>query len=53
MPDQNRERWQELCLLAANEEDPIKVVKLVGEINLLLAKKLDYLASKAVEKAET
>jgi hypothetical protein len=53
MPDENLERWQELCLLAADEENPAKLVKLVGEINLLLAKTLDYLAFKAVEKAET
>jgi hypothetical protein len=53
MPDQNLERWQELCRLATNEEDPIKLAKLVAEINLVLAKRLDYLASKAGEKPQT
>jgi hypothetical protein len=45
MSDEDLQRWQELCRLAAAEEDPVKLVKLVGEINLLLAKKLDYLAA--------
>jgi hypothetical protein len=53
MPDQDRERWLELCRLAANEEDPIKLAKLVAEINLLLAKKLDHLAAKAAKDLET
>jgi hypothetical protein len=49
MQDQTRERWQELCRLAANEEDPINLAKLLAEMNLLLAKRLDYLAGRAAE----
>lgn len=53
MPDENLERWRELCRLAADEQDPIKLLKLVAEINLLLAKKLDYLAANSPPKSET
>jgi len=53
MSDQDLKRWQEICRLAADEEDPVKLVKLIGEINLLLAKKLDHLATNAAEKPET
>ena len=52
MSDPNLERWQELCRLAANEQDPNRLVKLMAEINLLLAKRLDHLAAKAAEKPE-
>jgi hypothetical protein len=40
---QNRERWMQLAELAANEQDPDKLMKLVDEINLLLAQKQDRL----------
>ena len=53
MQDQTRERWHELCQLAANGEDPIKLTKLVAEINFVLAKKLDHLAAKAAKDLET
>jgi hypothetical protein len=36
---ENRERWMELAELAANEQDPIKLLKLVQEITELLEKK--------------
>ena len=52
MRDGNLERWQELCRLAAIEDDPVKLVKFVGEINLLLAKKLDDLAANTPDKRE-
>ena len=39
MQGQNRERWQELCEQAANEQDPIKLTELVTEINRLLEEK--------------
>jgi hypothetical protein len=35
----NRERWLELAELAANEQDPKKLMELVNEINQLLAEK--------------
>jgi hypothetical protein len=36
---ENEERWKELCALAANEQDPVKLRELVREINELLSKK--------------
>jgi len=41
---QNRERWMQLAELAANEQDPDELLKLVHEINLLLAQKQDRLS---------
>jgi hypothetical protein len=39
MPGPDRERWEELCALAAKEEDNEKLLKLVQEINQLLEAK--------------
>ena len=39
MQGRNRERWHELCELAANEKDSKKLMLLVEEINRLLAEK--------------
>ncbi len=39
MIGQNKERWQELCEQAANEQDPQKLHELVREINQLLEEK--------------
>jgi hypothetical protein len=36
---ENRERWMELAELAANEQDPDKLMELVRELNELLDKK--------------
>ena len=36
MPDQDPERWKELCSLAATEQDPEKLMALVAEITRLL-----------------
>jgi len=41
MQAKNRERWQELCEQAANEQDPTKLLELIEEINRLLAAKYD------------
>jgi hypothetical protein len=41
--DKNRERWEELCGLAAKEQDPIKLAALIKEINHLLEIKLNRL----------
>jgi hypothetical protein len=35
----NKERWQELCEQAANEQDSDKLHQLIGEINRLLDEK--------------
>lgn len=34
-----RERWEELCAQAAEEQDPVKLLELTQEINRLLAEK--------------
>jgi len=39
MEGPNKERWQELCALAAKEQDPKKLMELIREIDRLLAEK--------------
>ena len=39
MNGEAKERWLHLCELAANEEDPDKLVELVSEINRILEEK--------------
>jgi hypothetical protein len=39
----NKERWEELCELAAKEQDPEKLKELTDEINRLLEIKLNRL----------
>ena len=49
----NRERWLELAELAANEQDPKKLMALISEINQLLAEKqarLDRLTPRPSEE---
>ena len=36
---QDKERWKELCELASKEQDPVKLHKLIQEINDLLEAK--------------
>jgi hypothetical protein len=43
MHGDKKERWQELCALAANEQNPEKLLELVSEINKLLAEKEERL----------
>ena len=45
MIGKNKERWEELCELAAKEQDPKKLMDLMQEINRLLKVKLDRLKS--------
>ncbi len=40
-----RERWLELAVLAANEQDPAKLLTLIQEINRLLEEKEQRLKS--------
>jgi hypothetical protein len=40
----DKEHWTELCRQAAVEQDPKKMLRLVTEINRLLAEKQDRLA---------
>jgi hypothetical protein len=44
MQGKTRERWQELCKQAANEQNPTKMLEIVEEINRLLAVKYDRLS---------
>ena len=39
MRGKTRERWQELCAQAADEQDPERLMELVREINQLLEEK--------------
>lgn len=39
MPNENHERWLELCELAAKEQNPQKLTELVYEIHCLLREK--------------
>jgi hypothetical protein len=44
----NRERWMELCALAAEEQDPKKLMELIAEITALLAAKEERLKGNAL-----
>jgi hypothetical protein len=44
MQGRTRERWQELCIPAADEQDSEKLLELVKEINRLLKEKEQRLA---------
>ncbi len=39
MKGEQRERWQNLCALAAEEQDPERLMELTREINKLLDEK--------------
>jgi hypothetical protein len=43
MKGEVRERWQQLCEQAANEQDPLCLLELVAEIDQLLSEKEDRL----------
>jgi len=47
---ENTERWMELAKLAATEQDPIKMLELVREVNELLEKKQKRLNREESEK---
>jgi len=52
--EQHGERWLELAEMAVNEQDPEKFLKIIDEINALLAEKenrLDHL--RKTQKPET
>jgi hypothetical protein len=40
---ENRERWMALCEQASTEQDPVKLLKLITEINKLLLDKEERL----------
>ena len=39
MQGQNAERWRELCAQADVEQDPIKLIQLISEVNRMLLEK--------------
>jgi hypothetical protein len=47
---EKRERWEQLCKQAADEQDPEKLMELVDEINRLLDEKEQRLKQ---QKADT
>ena len=49
----NKERWQELCELAAVEQDSEKLLVLVQEINRLLDDKRNRLLNKQSRASES
>lgn len=51
MQGENRERWMELCELAAVEQDSKKLIELTKEIDRLLAEKLDRVERKPENKS--
>jgi len=46
MQDASREHWMKLCELAAAEQDPQQLLKLIKEINDLLEEKQSRLSGK-------
>ncbi len=48
MKGETHERWMELCALAAEEQDPEKLLALTMEINRLLEEKENRLKQKRV-----
>jgi hypothetical protein len=46
MQGKTRERWEELCEQAANEQDPARMLEIVAEINRLLDAKYDRVSRK-------
>ncbi len=50
MDGKTKERWMELCDLAANEQDSAKLTALVEDILRLLKEKEDRLKGKPSEK---
>jgi hypothetical protein len=45
MQGPTRERWEELCRQAAEEQDPKRLLELTAEINRLLQEKEDRLTA--------
>lgn len=44
MADPTKERWYQLCALAAVENDPSKLLALVTEVNRLLKERQQFLS---------
>lgn len=53
MQGKTRERWQELCAQAADEQDPQRLIELVREINQLLEEKEERLQQQRNTKSNS
>jgi hypothetical protein len=49
---EKRERWEQLCKQAADEQDPEKLMELVNEINRLLDEKEQRLKQQKTDTQE-
>ena len=49
---ENRERWEQLCKQAADEQDPEKLMELVDEINRRLDEKEQRLRQQKIDTKE-
>jgi hypothetical protein len=52
MKGETEERWRELCAKAATEQDPKRLMELIGEINELLEKKQQRLIQRQDKQQE-
>jgi hypothetical protein len=50
MQGENGERWRMLCEQAATEQDPVRLMELVREINRLLEQKEERLQKQHADK---
>jgi hypothetical protein len=53
MKGETAKKWQELCHQAATEQDPIRLLQLVTEINRLLLEKEERLVRQEQEAKKT
>lgn len=51
MDGPKQERWMELCKMATTEQDPVRLLKLITEINELLAEKEERLIKARLPKS--
>ena len=52
MKGETREQWKKLCEQAADEQDPEKLMELIGEITRLLDEKERRLSGAGTEKGQ-
>jgi hypothetical protein len=52
MKGETRERWEKLCQLAADEQNPEELLRLVTEINKLLTEKEKHLKARQEQSNE-
>lgn len=52
MQGENKDRWKQLCEQASSEQDPVKLLQLVQEINRVLTEKENGLKATRTEPRE-